>query len=119
MVFVNGVVFSCFPSPGVREKIVKAIPYALKIAITCGIGLFIGFIGRKNGGVIVANQATYVSHGDFTSPPVALWSRRHRADRNHWWHAACRGDRWGIGRASPVICGQPRCRRDTAPRVAR
>jgi AGZA family xanthine/uracil permease-like MFS transporter len=72
MVFVNGVVFLLLSVTGVREKIVRAIPYPLKIAITCGIGLFIAFIGLKNGGVIVADQATYVSHGDFTSPPVAL-----------------------------------------------
>ncbi len=72
MVFVNGVIFLLLSVTGVREKIVRAIPYALKIAITCGIGLFIAFIGLKNGGVIVADQATYVSHGDFTSPPVAL-----------------------------------------------
>src|SRR5471030_765725 len=72
MVFVNGVIFLVLSVTGVREKIVRAIPYALKIAITCGIGLFIAFIGLKNGDVIVADQATYVSHGDFTSPPVAL-----------------------------------------------
>jgi AGZA family xanthine/uracil permease-like MFS transporter len=72
MVFVNGVIFLVLSVTGVREKIVKAIPYALKIAITCGIGLFIGFIGLKKGGIIVANPATYVSHGDFTSPSVAL-----------------------------------------------
>src|SRR5882757_5098999 len=72
MVFVNGVVFLLLSVTGVREKIMKAIPYSLKIAITCGIGLFIAFIGLKNGGVIVGSPATYVSHGDFTSPPVAL-----------------------------------------------
>ncbi|HWA10864.1 MAG TPA: NCS2 family permease [Opitutaceae bacterium] len=72
MVFVNGVIFLLLSVTGVREKIVRAIPYSLKIAITCGIGLFIAFIGLKNGGVIVASPATYVSHGDFTSPPVAL-----------------------------------------------
>lgn len=72
MVFVNGVIFLLLSVTGVREKIVKAIPYSLKIAITCGIGLFIAFIGLKNGGVIVANQATFVSHGDFASGPVAL-----------------------------------------------
>jgi len=72
MVFVNGIIFLILSVTGVREKIVRAIPYALKIAITCGIGLFIAFIGLKNGDVIVADQATYVSHGDFTSPHVAL-----------------------------------------------
>jgi AGZA family xanthine/uracil permease-like MFS transporter len=72
MVFVNGVIFLLLSVTGVREKIIAAIPHSLKIAVTCGIGLFIAFIGLKNGGVIVANQATFVSHGDFTSGPAAL-----------------------------------------------
>ncbi|MSU22823.1 MAG: NCS2 family permease [Opitutus sp.] len=72
MVFVNGVIFLLLSVTGVREKIIAAIPHSLKIAVTCGIGLFIAFIGLKNGGVIVANPATFVSHGSFTSGPVAL-----------------------------------------------
>ena len=72
MVFINGVIFLLLSVTGVREKIVRAIPYSLKMAITCGIGLFIAFIGLKNGGIIVANPATYVSHGDFSAGPVAL-----------------------------------------------
>ena len=72
MVLVNGVIFLLLSVTGVREKIIAAIPHALKIAVTCGIGLFIAFIGLKNGGVIVANQATFVSHGDFAAGPVAL-----------------------------------------------
>jgi len=72
MVFVNGVIFLLLSVTGVREKIVRAIPYSLKMAITCGIGLFIAFIGLKNGGVIVSNPATFVSHGNFSSGPVAL-----------------------------------------------
>ena len=44
----------------------------LYIFTNAGIGLFIAFIGLKNGGVIVANPATFVSHGDFASGPVAL-----------------------------------------------
>jgi len=72
MVFVNGIVFFLLSVTGVREKIIAAIPHSLKMAVTCGIGLFIAFIGLKNGGVIVADQATFVSHGDFASGPVAL-----------------------------------------------
>ena len=72
MVFVNGVIFLILSISGVREKIMAAIPHALKIAVTCGIGLFIAFIGLKNGGIIVANPATFVSHGDFSAGPVAL-----------------------------------------------
>jgi AGZA family xanthine/uracil permease-like MFS transporter len=72
MVFINGLIFLALSVTGVREKIIAAIPPALKIAVTCGIGLFIAFIGLKNGGVIVANPETFVGPGDFTSGPAAI-----------------------------------------------
>jgi AGZA family xanthine/uracil permease-like MFS transporter len=72
LVFVNGVIFLGLSVTGVREKIIAAIPHQLKLAITCGIGLFIAFIGLKNGGIVVANPATFVTHGDFGSPAVLL-----------------------------------------------
>jgi len=72
MVFVNGLLFLALSVSGVREKIIAAIPRSLKTASTCGIGMFIAFIGLKNGGVIVANKDTFVAAGDFTSGPVAL-----------------------------------------------
>jgi len=72
MVFVNGVIFLALSVSGIREKIIAAIPRSLKTAITCGIGIFIAFIGLKNGGVIVANPVTLVSAGDFASGPVGL-----------------------------------------------
>lgn len=72
MVFINGVIFLVLTLTGLREKIIRAIPHALKLAITCGIGLFIAFIGLKNGGIVVAHPQTLVTHGNFTSPTVAL-----------------------------------------------
>src|SRR3954466_1127878 len=72
MVFVNGVIFLLLSITGVRERIIAAIPHSLKIAVTCGIGLFIAFIGLKNGGVVVANPDTFVTPGNFASGPVAL-----------------------------------------------
>ena len=72
LVFVNGCVFLALSVTGVREKIIEAIPHQLKLAITCGIGLFIAFIGLKNGGIVVANAATFVTHGDFGTPGVLL-----------------------------------------------
>ena len=72
MVFVNGVIFLVLSVTGVRERIIAAIPHSLKIAVTCGIGIFIAFIGLKNGGVIVANPATFVAPGNFATGPVAL-----------------------------------------------
>src|SRR5271170_3854106 len=67
MVFVNGVIFLSLSVSGVREKIIASIPLGLKIAVTCGVGLFIAFIGLKNGGVIAGNANTFVGPGDFTA----------------------------------------------------
>ena len=72
LVFWEGVIFLALSVGGVRQKIVAAIPHHLKIAIGCGIGLFIAFIGLKNGGIIVADPATFVGLGDFHQPAVWL-----------------------------------------------
>ena len=34
-----------------------SIPLNLRVAMGAGVGLFIGFIGLKNGGLIVSNNA--------------------------------------------------------------
>jgi AGZA family xanthine/uracil permease-like MFS transporter len=72
LVFANGVIFLLLSLTGIRERIVNAIPYSLKIAITCGVGLFIAFIGLQKAGIIVTHPATLVSLGNCSSPPVAL-----------------------------------------------
>ena len=72
LVFWEGVIFLVLSLGGVRQRIVAAIPQSLKIAIACGIGLFIAFIGLRNGGIIVSDQATLVGLGDFRQPAVWL-----------------------------------------------
>ncbi|MBP6507730.1 MAG: NCS2 family permease [Opitutaceae bacterium] len=72
LVFINGLAFLALSLSGIREKIINVIPYQLKMAITCGIGLFIAFIGLKNGGIIAAHPETLVTHGQLGSPPVLL-----------------------------------------------
>jgi AGZA family xanthine/uracil permease-like MFS transporter len=72
MVFVNGLVFLALSVSGVRQRVLRAIPQPLTLAITAGIGLFIAFVGLRNGGVVVANPATLVTHGDFTQGATAL-----------------------------------------------
>jgi AGZA family xanthine/uracil permease-like MFS transporter len=72
MVFINGIIFLSLSVTGIREKIISSIPLGLKLAVTCGVGLFIAFIGLQRGGVIVSNQATLVGPGDFTNPSAAL-----------------------------------------------
>lgn len=72
LVFINGFAFLALSLSGIREKIIKEIPFQLKMAITCGIGLFIAFIGLQKGGIIVTHPVTLVTHGNLGSPPVLL-----------------------------------------------
>jgi AGZA family xanthine/uracil permease-like MFS transporter len=72
MVFCSGVGFLLLSLTGLRQRIIQSIPHELKIAISCGIGLFITFIGLQKGGVVVANPATLVSAGALGSPRVLL-----------------------------------------------
>ena len=72
LVFYSGLIFMALSVSGLRQKIVAAIPMELKLAITAGIGFFIAFIGLKNGGVVVANPATFVSLGDLSKPGPLL-----------------------------------------------
>ncbi|MDY0406619.1 NCS2 family permease [Virgibacillus sp. 179-BFC.A HS] len=71
-VLVSGIIFIILSLSGLREKIINAIPEDLKMAVSAGIGLFITFIGFKNAGIIVGDEATLVSIGDLTSGPVLL-----------------------------------------------
>jgi len=63
VVFVSGVIFLILTFLGIREKIVKAIPFSLRIATSVGIGLFIAFIGMQGLGLIVRNDAVLVGLG--------------------------------------------------------
>lgn len=65
IVFISGLLFVIITAVGLREAIIRAIPRAVKTAITPGIGLFITIIGLKNAGIVVGNSATLVSMVDF------------------------------------------------------
>ncbi len=72
MVFYGGVCFFLLTISGIRQKLLEAIPRDFKTAITCGIGLFIAFIGLREGGVIVASPATFVTIGELRAPETLL-----------------------------------------------
>ena len=65
-VFIEGLIFIALTAFNIREMIVNSIPNNMKHAISVGIGLFIAFIGMKNAGIIVSNDATFVALGDLT-----------------------------------------------------
>ena len=71
-VFISGIAFLVLTLTGVRQLIVSVIPPYLFAAVAGGIGLFIGFIGLKNAGIVVANPATLVALGDLKAPGAAL-----------------------------------------------
>ena len=67
-VFVSGIIFVILSLLPVREWLINAIPRNLKLGISAGIGLFLGFIALKNAGIVSDNPATLVALGDLTSP---------------------------------------------------
>ena len=71
IVFISGVLFVALTVVGIREKIVESIPLSLRLAVPAGIGLLITFIGLKNLGLVISNQATFLALGKLT-PTVLI-----------------------------------------------
>lgn len=71
-VLISGIAFLVLTLTGVRQMIVAVIPHYLFAAVAGGIGLFIGFIGLKDAGIIAANPATFVSIGNLKAPGAEL-----------------------------------------------
>ncbi len=69
-VLFEGVVFILLTLFRVREAILNAIPLNLRYSISVGIGLFIAYIGLKNGGIIVSSDATVTTLGPWTPTSV-------------------------------------------------
>ena len=51
-VLFSGIFFAILTATGLREIIINAIPYEMKMAVS-GIGLFITFVGLQSAGIIV------------------------------------------------------------------
>ncbi|HLQ84395.1 MAG TPA: NCS2 family permease [Pseudogracilibacillus sp.] len=71
-VLASGIIFLFITVIGLREKIINTIPQNLKLAVGAGIGFFIAFIGFKNAGIIVADDATLITLGSLSDPLVLL-----------------------------------------------
>jgi len=71
-VFISGLLFLVVSLLRVREWVINAIPLSLKLAIGAGIGLFLGIIGLKEMGVVVAHPATFVTLGNLSAPTTLL-----------------------------------------------
>jgi adenine/guanine/hypoxanthine permease len=71
-VFLSGVIFIVLTVSRVRAVVVDAIPDSLKVATAAGIGLFIAFIGLRNAGIVVPDEATVVTLGRLGDAQVLL-----------------------------------------------
>jgi AGZA family xanthine/uracil permease-like MFS transporter len=60
IVFVSGIIFLILSILRVRQMIIDAISPSMRVGIAVGIGLFIAFIGLRNGGIIIEKSGTLV-----------------------------------------------------------
>src|SRR6266850_2854537 len=71
-VFCSGALFFLISIFKIREYVINAIPRNLKLAISAGIGLFLGIIALEEAKIVVAHPATLVTLGDLTQPAALL-----------------------------------------------
>jgi adenine/guanine/hypoxanthine permease len=71
-VFCSGVLFLVLSLFRIREYVINAIPKNLKLAISAGVGLFLGIIALEQAKIVVASPATLVTLGDLTQWPAIL-----------------------------------------------
>lgn len=71
-VFLSGLLFLAVSLAGFREWLVNGIPLSLKLGIAAGIGAFLGLIGLRGMGLVVANPATLVGLGPLDAPATLL-----------------------------------------------
>ncbi|MDI3307044.1 MAG: NCS2 family permease [Acetobacteraceae bacterium] len=62
-VFISGCIFLAVSLLRIREWLINGIPLSLKLGIAAGIGFFLGLIGLRGMGLVVANPATLVGFG--------------------------------------------------------
>jgi AGZA family xanthine/uracil permease-like MFS transporter len=71
-VFCSGVLFFLISIFRIREYVINAIPRNLKLAISAGVGLFLGIIALEEAKIVVAHPATLVTLGDLKNPAAIL-----------------------------------------------
>ena len=71
-VFCSGILFLLISIFRIREYVIDAIPYNLKMAVAAGIGLFLAIIGLQSAGIVTDHPATLVTLGNLTQPAAIL-----------------------------------------------
>jgi AGZA family xanthine/uracil permease-like MFS transporter len=71
-VFLSGVLALIITATKLREYVIRSIPQNLKLAVSAGVGLFLGIIALQASGIVVDHPATLITLGDLTKPPAML-----------------------------------------------
>jgi AGZA family xanthine/uracil permease-like MFS transporter len=71
-VFCSGVLFFAISILPIRQYIINSIPKNMKLAISAGVGLFLGIIALEQAKIVVAHPATLVTLGDLKNPVAIL-----------------------------------------------
>ncbi len=71
-VFLSGVLALIITATRLREYVIRSIPQNLKLAVSAGVGLFLGIIALQGSGIVVDHPATLVTLGDLTKAPAIL-----------------------------------------------
>jgi len=71
-VFCSGVLFFLISVFRIREYIINSIPRNMKLAISAGVGLFLGIIALEEAKIVVAHPVTLVTLGDLKNPAAIL-----------------------------------------------
>jgi len=72
MVFLNAVIFLLISLTRWREKIIQAFPDSIKLGMQCSIGIFIAYLGLRNGGLIVADRQSLIAFAKLSDPAALL-----------------------------------------------
>ncbi len=71
-VFCSGVLFFLISVFRLREYVINSIPRNLKLAISAGVGLFLGIIALEEAKIVVQHPATLVTLGSLREPAAIL-----------------------------------------------
>lgn len=71
-VFISGCIFLAISLLRIREWLINGIPLSLKLGIAAGMGFFLGLIGLRDMGLVVADPATLVGLGQLGQASTIL-----------------------------------------------
>jgi len=71
-VFISGLIFMFLTLSRIREWLLNSIPISLRFAMGAGVGLFLGIIGLKTAGIVVASPTTLIKLGSLREPGPLL-----------------------------------------------